>query len=166
MGIRSRTLFTKYARNSGGSATANGNYSVTPDDFFVEVPTNETKLICTRMIVYIEDAGTSKAETYGALTALTNGIEVILSRGVIETDLSDGVHVKSNAQWGRLCYDVDVKNWGNGNEAVVVRWTFSKSGTDLALAPGDKLIIRLSDNLTGLIDHTFLIQGYSENHGL
>jgi hypothetical protein len=166
MAVRSRTLFTKYAVDGTNNPNANGDYSTTAGEFVIEVPAGETKLNLSRVIVYIEDSGTFKAETYGALAALTNGVSLVIEKNGVETDLTDSTPIKTNAQWGRLCYDVDVKTWGNGNSATVVRWTFSKSGVDLSLQMGDRVIVRLNDNLTGLIDHTFLFQGYSENHGL
>jgi len=77
-------------------------------------------------------------------------------------NLSDNDPVKSNAHWGRHCYDIDVKSWGNTptNELLVGRWTFEKCGQPVVLQPDEKIKIVLNDDLTGLIAHHFQIQGY------
>lgn len=63
-----------------------------------------------------------------------------------------------------FCYDVELKSWGAGNEVLLVRYTFLKSGQFVRLVGdnNERLEVVLNDNLTGLIDHSFLIQGYIE----
>ena len=66
--------------------------------------------------------------------------------------------------WAKFCYDVDHENFGLGNEFLNVRWTFSKSGTYIQLngENNDKLEIVVNDDLSGLVNHRFLVQGYIE----
>ena len=75
-------------------------------------------------------------------------------------DFTDGVPITTNGNLGRICYDVDIKGWGTGNEVLLARFTFEKCGYPLILEPGEKLVINLSDDCSGLVDHYFLIQGY------
>jgi len=119
-----------------------------------------------RMIISIEDSGVFKAETYGALSALSSGIEVKrYSNGVLAEDLTDGVPITSNGQWGKVCYDVDLKTWGSGNSLILVRWTFARSGAPVILrgAAQDDLRVEFNDDFTGLIAHQFMIQGFVED---
>lgn len=116
-----------------------------------------------RMIVSIGDTAGMLADEYGNLgSALTNGINLKRYQdGVEKQDYMDGVPIKTNSSWGALCYDVDLKTWGAGPELLVVRWTFSKSGSPITLRGGklDSLSIEVNDDLSGLTDHRFMMQG-------
>jgi len=123
------------------------------------------------MIISVEDGTGMTADEYGNLgSALTSGISVRLSNndGVI-TDLTDGLPVTTNAHWGRVCYDVDIKAWGvtPSDDLLVCRWTFAKSGQQVRLVgnQNERLEIPLYDNVTGLVHHCFMVQGYIENTG-
>ena len=160
-----RTILSRYLDTAGdgtGTKNANGNYASEAEIFYCQPGATE-KIAATRMLVSVEDTNGFIAEEYGNLaTALTNGVTVRVSddNGVI-VDLTDGIPVKYNAQWGALCYDVDVKTWGNGNELLVARWTFQKAGDFLNLdgSYNERVEVVLNDNLTGLISHYFLLQG-------
>jgi hypothetical protein len=120
-----------------------------------------------RLLVSIEDTSGVKPEIYGSGVALTNGItvQVQASDNTVISDLTDGVPVKTNALWSAQCFDVDAKAWGNTptDEVVVVRWTFSKSGVPILLEDGQKLVVTLNDNLSGLVGHYFQAQGFYRN---
>lgn len=156
-------LFRLMDTNGDGTGTknANGNYS-TPDIFYIE-PSSDRLFLINRMIVCIEDAAGMRAERYGSLSdALTNGIIVRVSdNSGVKQDLTDGIPVKTNAGWGTLCFDVDVKTWGAGDELLLVRWTFQRSGVPIPLngAKGEKLEIYLQDDFTGIVNHYFFAQG-------
>ena len=141
--------------DGSGTKVATGDYS-TPDEFLISAGTDTLKI--ERMIVYIEDGAATAYNKYGAMNALTNGIRIRVknSSGTFIADLDDGLPIKTNGQWGRLCYDSTIL----GGNSVTVRWTFAKAGQPLTLWPGDSLVVTLSDSMTGLTDHTFRVQGY------
>lgn len=147
--------------NGDGSGTknANGDYT-TPDEFFFSYP-KAVKI--ERMIVHISDTAMLQGQ-YGDLTALSTGysVAVLDGAGATVVDLTDGVPIKANADFGRYCYDVNHHSWGTtpANELVQSRWTFSKAGYPLYIPAGYKLSITFSDNLTGLLEHYFMLQGY------
>ena len=115
-------------------------------------------------MTYIEDAEVSiSLATYGGITALTNGLLLQLVRKNGTTfDLGDGLPIKSNSDWARQCYDVDISTFPAGNNYVHARWTFSRSGAPIVLNFGDKLQFVMRDTLTALVQHYFLLQGYIE----
>ncbi len=123
--------------------------------------------VLERMIVYIEDGNGMQFEEYGNLnSALTNGITVLHTQddgASTLLDLTNGITIKSNGQWARLCYDMDLKEEpGAGDDCVVVRWTFGAAGEALYIR-GDRdedFRILVHDDLTGLTEHTFMVQGY------
>ena len=113
-----------------------------------------------RMIVMIEDAGAIAADNYGVLSALSNGIRVQhVNEHSVVTDLDGGVAIKTNAHWARLCYDMTEHTFGAGSNFVLVRWDFTDVGEPIQLEDTEQFQVTVSDNLTGLTDHHFKIQG-------
>ena len=164
-----KEMISRYLDTVGdgsGTKQAIGDYS-SGEDFKITPPSGQIYRI-TRLVVFIEDTRTFDPNKYGNLgDALGNGISIKTknANGDIK-DLTDGIPITNNAAWGRVCYDATVSNYGGtpANEALHVRWTFAKSGTVIRLVGdnGEFLAAELSDNLTGLIEHTFLVQGYVE----
>ncbi len=163
------TAFFRYLDTVGdGSGVKNTNLDHSSVQGIYRIaPPAASVFRVTRMIISLEDAtGFSTAE-YGNLgIALANGIGVRIHDGTSTVlDLMDGIPVKTNGAWGRLCYDVNLSTFGTGNEMLLVRWTFDKSGMPLRL-DGDQtqeLQVTIDDNLTGLISQYFQVQGYAEN---
>ncbi len=151
------------ADNTDGDRNANGDHSSVDMDYFFEATEGVARI--HRMIVFIGDTGTVGVDKYGALSALTNGIKVEHKRdGVIVRDLLDGVPVKQNMDWQRYCFDVVILDKGaTGNAGFVsARWTFAKSGYPIRLIQNDRFCVTIRDDLSGLTDHYFSLQGYYE----
>lgn len=145
-----------------GTTAATGDYSLAAEEFYI-TPGAAKAYSIARMIISLGDTATMQAQEYGNLgAALTNGITVKVDDGAGTElkDLTGGLAVQTNADWGRLCYDVDIKNWGAGNELLVARWTFERSGKPLLLEPNHRLVVNLNDSFTGLLSHTFFVQGF------
>ena len=161
-------LLSRYLDTDGdgtGTKNAIGDYS-TPEDFFIQPPAGVYYRI-NRILISIEDGVSFKAGLYGGLAALSVGITLKIkdASGTL-VDFTDAVPVKTNGQWARLAYDVDLKSWSASptEELLSVRLTFSKFGQAIRLDgdKGEKLVMTLSDNMTGLISHYFKVQGYVE----
>jgi|APSaa5957512535_1039671.scaffolds.fasta_scaffold02579_8 hypothetical protein len=163
-----KTIISRYLDTVGdgsGSKNANGNYSGAEEIFFCQPGAGEI-LRVSRIIISIEDGQGFRAERYGAInSALSTGITLRTANdsGAL-VDFTDALPIQTNAGWGALCYDVDVKTWGAGNEFLVARFTFSKSGQFVRLVGDDneRLEAVFNDNLTGLVNHNFILQGYME----
>lgn len=145
-----------------GDKNANGDYSVTEGIFYIKPPVGEVYEI-HRIIASIEDTAGMQAQEFGNLGApLTNGLVLRLSddTGVL-ADITDGLPVKTNAQFGQISYDVELKTWGSGNELLLVRFTFEKSGQPIILRGdlGEKIEVVCNDNLSGLLSQYFSVQG-------
>ncbi len=145
-----------------GSANANGDYSVTQGIHYIEAPAGQAYYL-ERMLVTIKDVGAPDAGSYGNSITLTNGIGVRVrdASDTLVVDLTAQKKVKTNGDWSTLCYDVQVVDFGTGDDYVAVRWTFAKSGLPIILRPGYKLEVTLDDDLTGLVEHSFNVQGVS-----
>lgn len=148
---------------SSGEFDAIGDYTVatgTPTRFYFQAARDAT---IARMIVAIEDSNGMIADEYGNLnTALTNGITLDIrdEDGNVKLDFMDGHPVTTNGDWGIHCYDVTLQDWGSGSDYVFVRWTFSNAGAFVHLPSGWNIGCSLTDNFTGLLHHTFMMQGY------
>ena len=141
-----------------GDNDAIGNYASAAEDFYFQATTLSE---IHRLLVTVEDTQPMQAANYGNGIVLTNGIRIFLhdSTTVTEVPLDGGLPVLRNLDWGSLCYDVDLKTWGSGNQALLVRFTFARGGQPLLLDAGDRIIVRLNDSFVGLISHKFMIQG-------
>ena len=138
-----------------------GNYSSTPTRFIWTPDANRTAHIY-RMIITVQDDGVFTADTYGNRVILVNGITLTVrnvSDDSIVHDLTADHAIVSNAEWASHCYDADVKSWGNGDELLIVRWTFSRGGSPILLDDSMYLSIDLNDDFSTLVAHRFVLQG-------
>ncbi len=156
--------------NGDGTGTKNaiGDYSASPTEFFIENTDVEDGIILERMLIELQDGTGMRAGHYGTLgAALTNGWEPVIKddQDSVILRLGDNVPIKTNAGIGRVCYDVDVKSWGAGDDVLVARWTFGRTGQPLFLPVGFKLSITFNDDLSGLVSHYFTVQGFKMYSG-
>jgi hypothetical protein len=154
---------TRYLDTNGdgtGQKNAIDNYS-SGEIFYIQPAPGEVFYIA-RMIVVIRDA-TVDAADYGALSELTNGVVMRVSddNGVLD-NLTDDVPITTNAGWAAICYDVTRAAWGTGDEFIKGRMSFFKDGPYVPLNGNrnERLEIVLSDDLTGLVSHTFMARGF------
>lgn len=157
--------FSRYLDTTGdgsGTKTAITDYSSGVQEFKLVPAHNETFKIA-RLMVHIRDAGAFSSDNYGGLgSALTNGIEVKVKDGSgTKLDLTAGIPVQANADWGAHCYDISYTQFGSGSNFVQVRWTFLRAGEHLCVAggKGEYFSVDVNDNFTGLVAHTFMAQG-------
>lgn len=162
-----RKIISRFLDTDGdgtGTKNANGNYSGAAEEFFIAPDEGEDWTI-TRMLVNIADEAVMQAEEYGNLgAALTNGVKVEVHNdsGLVYSLTDPNYPVKTNAGWAAYMFDVHLLTWGSGDELLNGRWTFAKSGVPVRLRSrfGEKLVVTVNDNLTGLLNHQFLVQGY------
>lgn len=164
--FRGHNLVFRFLDTNGdgsGTKNANGNYSVTPETFYIQPPAGE-KFEIYRMILTIEDSGSIDASAYGNGITLTNGVEFAVYDGddVLKLDLLDGDPIITNGDWARIMYDINITNFGVGNQYLNGRFTIRNAGAALLLDGklGDRLEIKLNDDFSGLVKHYFFVEGY------
>ena len=161
--------FVSLFLNNGSTINATGDFSVNPQNFTGGPPTDEVWRI-SRLLITIIDTNIKNFNEYGALPKLTNGLKIGVvidnSTKVLNPlrNVTDNFMVRTNGDWAKLMFDLDIKDLGAGNDYVVGRWTFDKAGTKIRLdgAKRDHIFIEFNDDLSGLVGHEFLIQGYIE----
>ena len=154
--------FRSYFLNAG-SNDMRVNGATTPVEFSIDTDADYDYFI-KAINIKLADAG-AKFNLFGALTALTNGIEFIWrSQSIGELTIHDGI--KDNLEWYRLANItpsiIDLS--GGGADAVIVtvdmKILFSSNwGVRLTKGTTDKLIFRVNDNLSAGLDE-FNIIGY------
>ncbi len=155
--------FYRYLDTNGdGTGTKNAvlDGSVTPQTIKY---TATAFVVIYRMLILIGDSTAPAAGNYGDVATLTNGIDVEVEMNGTTVDLLDGISIKSNLDWARQCYDVGLSSYGTGTNFITVRWTFERAGVPIPMYPGDDLTVTINDDLTGLTDHYFQLQGVDKS---
>ena len=147
----------------GGNLNINGDGSSTPIDYYVEALAGE-RLLVARAIIHILAATDIDAREYGDIGGgLANGIDLFIRRSGISIKVSNDLPIKINEDWGRWDFDSVPIKVGPTNKTPVwqSRWTFTRYGSPwgIVLEEGDRIGIRLNDNLGTLTEQTVIIQG-------
>lgn len=155
---------SEYAHDPADSNNedANKNYASTAANFIIAPPAGEIWYI-SRLLVYIQDAGSFDSGGYGNGSALTNGIQIKVYRDAVEQiALTNSQPIKQNTHWAKFCFDISVSKFGSGDESLGVRWTFTNGGTFIRLDgdESDSIKVELNDDFSVLTSQTFLFQGY------
>jgi len=136
--------------------------SVTPKVFSVSPALLGVNfLVLSRLLVHIEDNGAITADDYGALATLSSGLRIQKTIGGITYNLDGGLPITGNTHWARLAFDMKEHVFGSGNNFVTARWTFGATGIPMILQGADVLFVTVNDDLTTLVEHTMLVQGYT-----
>lgn len=149
--------------NETGNVDATGNY-LTDTFFAIKHIEGDNPIFVNRIITTIQDSGSVDAASYGNGIALTNGIllQKIDKNNNIIIDFTAGQSILTNTDWGTNCFDVKPSEFGGGNNYVLAKWTLTKdsNGKGLRLEDGERLVMRLKDDFTGLVGHKFKGVGY------
>ena len=149
---------------NSGSISPIGDFSVTPDDFFYEIPSGKTFLLKT-LVIYIEDGNNSfQSGDYGGISALTNGIDILISIDGVESSILAGVFIKKNTDFSKHGSPLVPLTFGTGNESGMSKVNIVElAGVMIPLngdnTTPDRIIVRVNDDFSGLIDHSFKVLG-------
>lgn len=171
-----RQYFTDNGTSTGSNAM-NIDGSVNSADFYIKaIP--DYDIYINSISVIIGDGGSPALNLYGALSALTNGVEwVYFNQENADYQLHDGI--KSNIEFIRLgaktgavgtgvdAYLSDVSGGGTEKSylpTIDISETFGMPwGLRLRKGTTDKLIFRVRDNLTGLTTHNAIAYGIRQD---
>jgi len=148
-----------------GTVEATGNYSVTPEEFYVQPPAGEVWVV-NNLIFYIRDTGFMQAGEYGNTgSALTNGISIrhIDDSGTL-ADITNGEPLLVNTDLDAICAEFRKTDYAGIAEAIVGIIDFDRDGSPVRLVGDDngRLVVALNDNFTGLDGHRFRAGGFRE----
>lgn len=162
-----KTVLARFCRLNGtGTVEMNGDYSAADADFTLEpalIAGPTAKFLLTGIGAFIQDSGSLDPNSYGNGLTLTTGIKVIVRKDGVDLDLLDGKPILANHHYTRQFWEVKTQIYGTGDEslqAIVYFNSVFQNSILLDAALGDKLIVRLRDNFTGLTAHNFKAAGY------
>ena len=141
------------------------DYSTRPIE--ASITRRNTEVIeISRMIVTVIGPSGFRADGYANGPELVNGITLAIEDKDNNTvvDITAGLPIKTNFEWGAMCYDSTVKAWGlSDQELLLARFTFTRAfgGEPLKLNSNQRhrLVVRLQDDFSGLRAHRFMVQG-------
>lgn len=163
---RKAVMFSRYLDTAGdgtGTKNAIGNYSSSATNFYTAPRTVNERLFIYKLSIFIEDTGGGwAADNYGAQSALSNGITVWFDYNTTTQDLTDGVPIKSNAEWSRQGERLNYYDIGAGSEFVSIDWDFDEFGKPIQLEGTERLGVTLNDDFSGgITEHYFVAQGFA-----
>ena len=142
-----------------GETNATDDYSDDPVDFWTRYPLTATiaDVILHTLTVQIADRGSLDAHKYGNNIELENGISVGLYdvNGNVIDDLTNGHPIITNADWSRAAGKDHLADYGQGPQYLSVQWDFGP----MTILPGQSFRVRLNDDFSKLIKHTFHLKG-------
>ncbi len=150
----------------------NGNYdlavdgSETPVDFYIEALEGE-RLSVARFLISIRSATNIGVNEYGDLAELSNGLYIYFYDATtgLTLDLIYPLSIKRNEDWGRWCYDSQPIAIGptQNTQTWQARWTLAKYNPKnpygIVMEEGDRIGVRIRDDLSGLAGHTVIAEG-------
>jgi hypothetical protein len=150
---------------------ANGDYSASVTDFTWGPAPMEDFLLSSLDVVIVDVR--IHANGYGGDSApLTNGIEFLWRLDGEELPADAGVKVRLNREWVAVSDNVEHFSPSSGDQMLRCRIAISSFFQDpvggLAHCPGgillqghrgDRVIMRLNDDFTFLVDHVFIVRG-------
>ncbi len=140
----------------------NNDYSVVSEDFYIK-PDSADALVLLNFNLYIQDNNKFKANGYGSMDPLTNGIRMMKSKG---NDLTTNVlseftiskNVKTHGDWSQFGAQLNHIDFGVGDDFINVRFKFTMP--ILVNGKNDELFgLVLNDDFSPLVTHTIFISG-------
>lgn len=153
--VDENNIFIEFLKHNG-SKEQNVDGSTTPVVFSTSVVPVGKELLVSRMMLYMEDSTAFSSESFGGLSALTNGWEVRFNDYTIE-------NAKDNKTL--VCYMFDLTGntlFGKENQTMMGRWSFTKftdGAEGISIHSGCTFSTVVNDDLTGLDYFNVMIQG-------
>lgn len=158
-----KQYFLTSVGDGSGDIDLVGDYSAAAQDFYIEFPYHfSVKSLLISMALE------NKAElgVYGSIDVgeLTNGVKFFIQfPGVAEVQLLAGLAFTCNCSWYRVTKDIELIPFEDTLKSArmfpVLIDLEKRYGCYLNVVPGTKFIVRLHDDFTGLLRHSFNIGG-------
>jgi len=154
--------------DGSGLKDAVGDYSTTPTTFRIENYNSDMFMVLRTFDMYIQGAGDFLPGNYGGVPELTNGISISVNRDSMVVDLTNGQPIIHTCCLSRLFHEVQYNlnsSWEPGDPLIEENWISAtwrflrRHGTGVVLHTGDSFEVRVSDDLTGLTAHRFMVYG-------
>lgn len=157
------TYFNEFLKSSGDIDQAKDFSGGGAVDASYIVPTN-TIVYISDLEIYIEDdeKGSPELDEYGQLAELTTGIKVWYNRGSGKVYLHNDLPIKKNSDFAVFTSNITTSEASalDGNNAIKINWNFKDTGQSIRIDSGNSFGVEFNDDLSDLVHHYFVIQGY------
>lgn len=156
--------FVSYLDTNGdgtGSINANGDYSTTPETFFIQ-PLETEIIILHEFRIIIADDAVFSILGYGSRTELTNGIVIKVTNDSQEFLLTNSHPLLTNTDLINFCSLSQVYRLQSNDTALSGTLDADSFGTSVVLKgyTNDKLEVILNDDFSSLTEHRFSVYGH------
>ncbi len=152
-------FFLTAVGDGSGVYNLNGNYSAAPADFYYQ---STGRYEIYTLSITVSDATKFNQPDYGGITAgVTNGVKFFfVSTTGVEIPIITNTSVKHNYEWIEVASSTDLTSFeGTAQTLHVALDLKSLFGRAFNLDAGERILVRLNDDFTGLVSHTFRLQG-------
>lgn len=153
----------KFLTTSGdglGNINQNLNFAATPTNVYYQTA---TRYDLYSFLINIADNATFALTDYGGIAGgVTNGVtfSVFSAAANLTIPLLSGLAVNNNLEYYQAAAFNSLTTFAGPAQALNVLFRIREAyGMPLILSPGDKFIVTLNDDFTGLLSHTFHIRG-------
>ena len=164
VGEQKELIFRTLDENGDGTGNTDMaiDGSTTEVVFRISPPAGEIWRVA-RWMLYVQDTKGFDVDKWGNGIILTNGIMPRLKQGGITSELLH-MAIMTTGDIGALTYDTVLHTFGNTDDILNARWTFTRAGQYVRLIGdyGDELQVVIRDDLTGLSKQYVQVQGYKE----
>lgn len=135
-----------------GSVAMNINASATPVFFFTR-PSPGCVLFVHRVMPSILDNGIPGTDTFGSMSALTNGVNFGIYDFNTSTFLNRTIQkpIRKNSDFAMYSYDMNFITQGS-NHSVLNEYSYVKDGHPLVIRDYQAYAVQIQDDLTGVLD--------------
>ena len=150
--------------STDGTKTGDHNmaadFSGNPTDFYIEAPAGSVLKIHS-VIVLLADTQIISSTKYGGLNvALTNGIDMLFDSAPTGEVSVLAELVKDNAAlFGTLGKGAREDFLGNNVDLITIKTNLFPFPAEIDSRENERLIVRVSDDLSGLTEHNFKVVG-------
>ena len=158
--------FLTASGDGAGATNLNGNYAATPTDFYY-LATNVFDIYT--LAIAVSDNAKFNQVDYGAIAGgITNGVSFFMEIAPgVEIRLVSVNPVRHNYDWLSDMSDTQLTTFEGLSQTLVLTLHLEATfGMPLIIQPGWKVIVRLNDDFTSLINHTFAIRGILQTTSL
>ncbi len=151
--------------NGDGTGVKNaiGNYSASPVDFkYIRPKGSEGDLFISSLVIHLQSPVKINGQGYGAsMFPLINGITLFNKNeeAIMLRNLTSDIPVKTNSDWNRYGGKTNVDPYTGGDYFFKATFRAVPPTEPLFLPPEHSIGVTLNDDFTGLISHTFCIEG-------
>ena len=151
-----RPLFFSRLKDANGNDNLTVDGSTTPVEFYIQ-PNKGEIIMIARWMIFIQDSKGFDITSLGSNGSLANGLDIQLNGQSLL-----GYTIKSNGDIASIAYDMTLHTFGNADDILTARWTFTNAGQYIRLTENDKLSVIVQDDLTSIVNINIQSQGYYE----